>query len=152
MIGELACHGPTHDLRQASDRSQDGAGPGMVSHMKLASNRRDTLGVLALIIVMTCLAAWREGPDASWDLRNYHLYNPFAALHGKSGVDLAPAQLQSFYPPALDIVYSWLRSGLNNRPVLLDCILSLPQAAAIFLAFLIAASQLPVDMRGRTPI
>jgi hypothetical protein len=124
----------------------------MVSGMKLAPNRRDDLSVLALIIALTCLIAWHEGPDASWDLRNYHLYNPFAALHGKFGVDLAPAQIQSFYSPGLDIVYSWLRNGLNDRPVLLDCILALPQAAAIFIAFLVAKSLLPETMEGRAPI
>ena len=27
------------------------------------------------------------GQDVNWDLLNYHLYNPFAFLHGKIGQD-----------------------------------------------------------------
>jgi hypothetical protein len=45
------------------------------------------------------------GQDDNWDLRNYHLYNPFALLHGKIGLDLAPGQWQSYFNPALDLVY-----------------------------------------------
>jgi hypothetical protein len=32
------------------------------------------------------------GQDDNWDLRNYHLYNPFALVNGKIGLDLAPGQ------------------------------------------------------------
>ncbi|CTP88493.1 glycosyltransferase 87 family protein [Xanthomonas graminis] len=52
------------------------------------------------------------GQDANWDLRNYHLYNGYAALHGRLGVDLAPAQLQSYFNPLLDVLHYALMSGL----------------------------------------
>ena len=45
------------------------------------------------------------GQDNNWDLRNYHLYNPFALLNGKIGYDLAPAQWQSYFNPTLDLLY-----------------------------------------------
>lgn len=43
--------------------------------------------------------------DDNWDLRNYHLYNPFALLNGKIDFDLAPAQMQSYFNPTLDLLY-----------------------------------------------
>ena len=45
------------------------------------------------------------GADQNWDLYNYHLYNPFAFLNGKGGVDLAPGGLQNFFNPLLDLPY-----------------------------------------------
>jgi len=53
------------------------------------------LGLLSMLL----------GQDDNWDLRNYHLYNPFALLHGKVGLDLAPAQWQSYFNPTLDLLY-----------------------------------------------
>ena len=56
-----------------------------------------------------CLAHWAIGGrlalaveiaaalslgDASWDFRNYHLYNAFALLNKPFGVDIAPAHMQ----------------------------------------------------------
>jgi hypothetical protein len=45
------------------------------------------------------------GADTNWDLRNYHLYNPFAFLNNKMNIDLAPAGLQSYFNPVLDVPY-----------------------------------------------
>ena len=45
------------------------------------------------------------GVDANWDLQNYHLYNAFAALNGKLYIDLAPASIQTFFNPTIDVPY-----------------------------------------------
>lgn len=45
------------------------------------------------------------GQDDNWDLRNYHLYNPFAVLHGRIGFDIAPGHWQSYFNPTLDFLY-----------------------------------------------
>jgi hypothetical protein len=52
------------------------------------------------------------GQDDNWDLRNYHLYNPFALVNGKIGLDLAPGQWQSYFNPTLDLVYYGLLRAL----------------------------------------
>jgi hypothetical protein len=54
-------------------------------------------GLLALIL----------GQDANWDLRNYHLYNPFAWLHNRIDFDMVPAQVANFYNPLLHIPFYW---------------------------------------------
>lgn len=51
------------------------------------------------------LYALNLGQDRNWDLLNYHLYNPYALLTGRVGLDLAPAQLQSYFNPLLDLPY-----------------------------------------------
>ena len=62
------------------------------------------------------LASLKLGVDANWDLLNYHLYGPFALLHGKLHVDLAPAGLQTYFNPTLDLPYylasQWLPAPL----------------------------------------
>src|SRR5690242_16624501 len=112
--------------------------------MNVTQSRSTILGAFAVILIALCVLAWHDGPDANWDLRNYHLYNGFAILNGRFGRDLAPAQIQTFHPPGLDVVYFWLRERLNDRPSLLDSILTLPHAIATFLAFLIARRILPL--------
>jgi len=66
--------------------------------------------------VSACLLAglWSllRGQDANWDLRNYHLYNGWAALHGRLAIDLAPAQLQTYFNPSLDVIQYALLTGL----------------------------------------
>src|SRR5438067_7239599 len=66
------------------------------------------------------------GQDENWDLRNYHLYNGYAALHGRFHTDLAAASLQSWINPALDIPYAWLALGpLAAHPKILTAFMGL---------------------------
>jgi hypothetical protein len=83
------------------------------------------------------------GTDASWDLRNYHIYNAFAILHGKFLYDIDPAQLQSYFNPTLDVLYYLVRRHLNHFPALVNILLSVPQAVVSFIAFLIALKLIP---------
>jgi len=59
------------------------------------------------------LVSLARGVDTNWDLRNYHFYNPWASLHGRMSFDIAPAQVQSYYSPLLDVpFYLLVASGL----------------------------------------
>jgi len=60
-----------------------------------------TLAASASCAVLSLL----RGQDANWDLRNYHIYNAWALLEGRVGIDLAPAQMQSYFVPLLDVPY-----------------------------------------------
>jgi len=93
---------------------------------------------LSLLLLFAWIeeTAWRLQGDASYDLLNYHLYGPFALLHGKWGIDVAPAQGQGFLPPTIDIPFYLLARYLDDVH-LLNLLLALPAAVAIGLAFLI---------------
>ena len=103
---------------------------------------------LVFCLALAALAGALAGPDAGWDLRNYHLYDGMALLRGRVGFDLAPAQLQSFYAPDLDVLYALALRALNARPALLDAVLALPHGLAAFLAWLVARRMLPARMPG----
>lgn len=93
--------------------------------------------------IMALLAGWLLhraaglGLDANWDLRNYHLYNPFAWLHGKWAIDWMPAQPQGYAEPLLDLPFYWLQRRITAVPVL-NMLLALPHILAVLLAFLLS--------------
>src|SRR5213595_3088398 len=67
--------------------------------------------IAALIVpVLFGLLSLMLGQDDNWDLKNYHLYNAYALLHDRIGFDMAPAQWQSYFNPALDVPYYLLTS------------------------------------------
>ncbi|HJS85839.1 MAG TPA: hypothetical protein VJ779_10290, partial [Acetobacteraceae bacterium] len=99
---------------------------------------RAPLWALGPFAALFCVLSVWFGPDASWDLRNYHLYDPYALLNGTLWRDIAPAQLQSFYAPLLDVAQFALRRALNAHPWVLATMLALPHAVAAWLALSIA--------------
>ena len=74
-------------------------------------------GVFLVCWALAAAVALALGRDANWDMRNYHLYNPYALLEGRWDLDLAPAGLHSFLHPGLDVPFYLLtRSPLNGWP------------------------------------
>ncbi|MBD2623964.1 DUF2029 domain-containing protein [Microcystis flos-aquae FACHB-1344] len=53
------------------------------------------LGIISVIL----------GQDVSWDLRNYHFYNPYMLLTGRFKYDVLPAQIQTFFNPLIDVPF-----------------------------------------------
>lgn len=97
--------------------------------------RQIGLSLLALA-AWTGETAWRLPGDACYDLLNYHLYGPFALLHGKWASDLAPAQTQGFLPPTNDIAFYLLARHVGSIHIL-NLLLALPAVTALWLVFLI---------------
>lgn len=114
--------------------------------------RRAGFLILLFLMLGFALYAARLGSDASWDLRNYHLYDPFALLHHKFGFDIVPAQEQTFLAPQLDLIGYGVRYVLNSSPTLLNAVMSIPTAVATFLAVLITLLFLPPTIPGRLPL
>ncbi len=86
---------------------------------------------LLLAIGLPLLATLLVGGDSNWDLRNYHLYDAHALLSGRAALDVAPAQVQSWHNPLLDLPMYWLAtSGLPARMTTLW--LALPAMATLW--------------------
>ncbi len=74
-----------------------------------------------LLLLLVCVGAGLLsvvlGPDNYWDLRYYHLYGPWAYLHGRYLYDVGPAQEQGFLNPTADFLfYGLISSPLNAAP------------------------------------
>jgi hypothetical protein len=67
--------------------------------------RRGIVAATTAVALLCGLLSLLRGQDANWDLRNYHVHNAWALLEGRIGLDLAPAQMQSYFPPLLDVPY-----------------------------------------------
>ncbi len=84
------------------------------------------------------------GQDANWDLRNYHVYNPWALLNGRLGLDLLPAGIQSTFNPLLDLPYYLLATGLlANSPHTMAAVAGLPFGGLLFVVLQLATWLLP---------
>lgn len=67
----------------------------------------------ALAGLLLCAGlSWFKGQDTNWDQLNYHRYIAWAFFHHRLGLDLAPAGLQSYFNPGLDLPLYWLNEHL----------------------------------------
>ena len=87
-----------------------------------------------------------RGQDLNWDLLNYHFYDPWAFLHGRSFSDFAPAQLQTFYNPLLDVPFYVLMT--NAAPFVVGAILGALQGLNLWLIYEIGLVALPYVIQG----
>ena len=118
-----------------------------------ANARADKLWILCLTVVLPLAIMMLRGIDASWDLRNYHLYNPHAWLTGRMDMDVAPAQLQTFHNPLLDVpLYLIITSGAGARWA--SAWLTLPSLAVVYLLLRLqtALSPLPFSRTSRATL
>ena len=101
--------------------------------------RGATQGIAFLAIALACGAySIYRGQDASWDLKNYHYYVPFASVHGRLMEDVAPAGMQSFHHPGLDYPFYFLVSHFNDHPKVVSFLMAFPTAVAIALLVLLS--------------
>ncbi|MRD49181.1 hypothetical protein GHT07_18040 [Caenimonas koreensis DSM 17982] len=73
------------------------------------------------------------GQDTNWDLLNYHLYNVYALLNDRLHIDLAPAGVQSYFNPLLDLPYYAMTVSLP-APAVAFIMGALHGLCAVFLA------------------
>jgi len=108
------------------------------------STLQGALGLLACI-VLAGVASIALRQDSSWDLMNYHYYNAWAFVHGRHGVDWAPAQLQSFHSPFLDLpFYAMVAADLPPRVIAF--VLAIPTGVAWYcFARIVATLFAPLD-------
>ncbi len=94
-----------------------------------------TGALIAIPPIMGLYALWL-GQDASWDLRNYHFYNPFAYLTGRMGYDIAVAHVATYYNPLMYIPFYYAVCAFP--PKVIGFVLGLIPGCNIFLLYAIA--------------
>ena len=99
-----------------------------------SESRRSFFIIMTLLACGVLIAAALVGADATWDFRNYHLYDPYALLNKSFGVDIAPAHVQTYFSPTMDLFYYSLVRSISSTP-LLNIVFSLPHALAVALVF-----------------
>ena len=75
---------------------------------------RFLLGLTPVVFGLSILCL---GQDTSWDLRNYHYYNPFAFLTGRMGHDVAVAHVATYYNPLIYVPFYFAVTWLPPKAV-----------------------------------
>lgn len=101
-------------------------------------------GVLAFGLVAVL---W--GPTTNWDLRNYHLYDAWAFLNVRIDTDIAPAQLQTYFNPLLQVPFYLTATRWQIEAHLF--LLGTLQGLNGVLLYLLARRVLPQSLQGDGP-
>ncbi len=92
--------------------------------------------------------SFHKGTDASWDLDNYHLYAPYAALNNRLWSDFFAADYEGYYNPLESIPYFLLRCVLlTSHPRLVAALAGLPYGILAVITVRLAR----VVLAGRPP-
>jgi len=103
---------------------------------------------LAACVAAAGLASVRLGLDVNWDLRNYHYYDAYAFLTGRLGWDVAPAQIQTFHNPLLDLVFYALVQQIAS-PRVIAFAMAVPAGIAAFLLLRLLVRLFPSGLPDR---
>ena len=87
-------------------------------------------------------ASVAAGLDVNWDLKNYHYYDAFAFLEGRLGWDVAPAQIQTYHNPLLDLAFYALVREIPS-PRIIAFAMALPAGIAGFFLLRMLAALFP---------
>ena len=98
--------------------------------------------VLAACILAAGAASLLTGLDANWDLKNYHYYNAYAFLNGRLGWDIAPAQIQTYHNPLLDLPFYFLVNAIAS-PRAVAFVMAATTGIAAFFLLRIASTLFP---------
>jgi hypothetical protein len=99
---------------------------------------------LPLCLVLGALLSLIDRTDVNWDLQNYHLYDPFALLHGRLGLDYYAAGYQSYFNPLADIPYYLAKFVLlPHEPRLVALLAGLPFGVLVFIVLRLAPLFVP---------
>ncbi len=80
------------------------------------------------------VGVWR-GETVSIDLLNYHLYNGYAFVSGRFGMDLMPAGIHTFLNPLPDVPYYLMIRYLNEYPRVIEFMMSSLSGVLLFLFY-----------------
>ncbi len=74
--------------------------------------------VFVILTGISFVLGMNNGFDMCLDSYNYHIYNPWAFFHNRIGIDVLPADIQTYFNPLIDIPAYLLIKYLNDFPKL----------------------------------
>ena len=105
---------------------------------------------LAACLAAAGLGSVAMGLDVNWDLRNYHYYDAYAFLTGRMGWDIAPAQIQTYHNPLLDLAFYALVQQVPS-PRIIAFAMAMPAGIAAFFLLRMLFVLFPAGLEGRAP-
>lgn len=98
------------------------------------------ISLLSLIVLCIIAGSYSVyiGQDVNFDLMNYHLYTPYAFLHGLGARNLIPAGIHSFFNPLPDLYFHFVFWTFFNYPKWLAFFMGIPYGVLIWLSYFLA--------------
>ena len=93
------------------------------------------LALLTAFCVAAGFYSISQGTDANWDLKNYHVYSAYAFVNNRMFYDIAPAQLQTYLNPVINLSTYYLMIMLNEKPRLFAFVQGIPAGIYGFVVF-----------------
>lgn len=90
---------------------------------------------LSLFLLLGALLGASFMFENTWDFANYHYYNPWAFINNRVGYDIAPASINTYFNPLIDIPFYFLVQYANNYPRLVSAFQGLYFGLLLFLFF-----------------
>jgi hypothetical protein len=95
---------------------------------------------LPLCLALGAVLSLIDRTDANWDLQNYHLYAPFALLHGRLGWDYFAAAYQGYFNPLADVPYYLVKFvAFPQAPRMVALLAGLPFGLLVFIVLRLAS-------------
>ena len=116
--------------------------------MRSAAARWQWPVALAACVAAAGLYSVHARLDVNWDLKNYHFYNAYAFLNARLGWDIAPAQLQTYYNPLLDLPFYFLVQAIPS-PRIIAFVMGTTTGVAAFALLRMLVVLFPKDETGR---
>lgn len=102
------------------------------------TERKKNWMVLLFLIMLSGFYSIYIGMERDWDMRNYHIYSPWAFLNDRINYDIMPAGIQSYFNPILDVPHFLMIKYLNNSPYLITFLMGIGYALFLFFVYKIA--------------
>lgn len=99
---------------------------------------KKNLLIFLICILISGIVSCILGPCGDWDFFAYHYYNGFAAIHNRIGIDIMPADIQSYFNPLLDAINYLLIETLKAKKYLLLFVEGFPWGCLMFALYLVS--------------
>lgn len=94
--------------------------------------------LFAFLLLVGAICGYCFRFELGWDFANYHYYNPWAFLNGRVGYDIAPASINTYFNPLIDIPFYYMVKYLNDYPGIVSALQGMYFGVLLFLIFKIA--------------
>ncbi|MBO7097889.1 MAG: hypothetical protein J6W11_04545 [Alphaproteobacteria bacterium] len=103
-------------------------------------------GILMLVGMLVSMVLKNEN---LYDLANYHYYNAFALLHDRSGLDLVPACVNTFFNPIIEVPLYFYIQWFNDKPNILYALQGIWGGLFLCVVYKICGLMFGSDKKGR---
>lgn len=110
----------------------------------IAEFSNHALVCIFFILLSGCISVFL-GKDLSWDVANYHYYNPYAFIHNRASLDYWPATfVHLYFTPTLDFASYFLINSFS--PMMTQFVSGAIHGLNVCFIYFIALSMLPESM------